>query len=172
MHTIAVVRSCKAKVCSCNLSCSCGCVKPPFEVVLSVVAGLKSPFVLAVVPGWNPLFAVALAVVCLMWDAVAVAVALVRWGDIAFAVALYNCAPALVIRSCASFLTKLNAFVMSYIVVEAKILSFHPTMPRRHDSWRTHPTTINSRQFYSIHVCYDTLWACYTTTTFSENFSY
>ena len=49
MHTIAVVRSCKAKVCSCNLSCSCGCGKPPFEVVLSVVAGLNSQFVLAVV---------------------------------------------------------------------------------------------------------------------------
>ena len=51
MHTVVVVRSFKAKVCSCNLSCSCGCVKPPFEVVLSVVSGLKSPFVLAVVPG-------------------------------------------------------------------------------------------------------------------------
>ena len=161
----------------------------PFVLAVAVVDDLRAAVAVvhAVVPGWNPLFAVALAVVGLMWDAVAVAVALVRWEDIAFAVALYNCkcvwtarscnsaykyAPALVIRSCSSFLTKLNAFVMSYIVVEAKILSFHPTMPRRHDSWRTHPTTINSRQFYSIHVCYDTLWACYTTTTFSENFSY
>ena len=70
MH--AVVCSCEARVCSCNRSCSCGCLKPSFAVVLAVVPGLKSPFVLAVavvddfcaavvlavVPSYDPSFAV------------------------------------------------------------------------------------------------------------------
>ena len=74
-----LLRSCKASVCCCNLSCSCGCLKPSFAVVLAVVPGLKSPFVLAVavvddlcaavavvlavVPSYDPSFAVVIAVV-------------------------------------------------------------------------------------------------------------
>ena len=62
-------------VCSCDRSCSCGCLKPSF----AVVPGLKSPFVLAfavvddlcaavavllaIVPIYNPSFAVVIAVV-------------------------------------------------------------------------------------------------------------
>ena len=73
----AVACSCEASVCIYNRSCSCGCVKPSFPVVLAVVPSLKSSFVLAVavvddlypevapvvVPSYNPKFAVALAVV-------------------------------------------------------------------------------------------------------------
>ena len=71
------VCSCEASVCSCNRSCSCGCLKPSFAVVLAVVPGLKSPVVLAVVddlyaavavvlavvPSYDPSFAVVLVVV-------------------------------------------------------------------------------------------------------------
>ena len=48
MPVFAVVCKCEASVCSCNRSCSCGCLKPLFAVVLAVVPGLKSPFSLAV----------------------------------------------------------------------------------------------------------------------------
>ena len=66
----------EASVCSCNRSCSCGCLKPSFAAVLAVVPDLKSPVVLAVddlcaavavvlavVPSYDPSFAVVLAVV-------------------------------------------------------------------------------------------------------------
>ena len=48
MHAIAVVCNCEAGVCSCDRSCSCGCLKPSFAVVLAVVQVLKSQSVLAV----------------------------------------------------------------------------------------------------------------------------
>ena len=43
-----IVCSCEAGVCSCDRSCSCGYLQPMFAVVLAVLPGLKSPFVLAV----------------------------------------------------------------------------------------------------------------------------
>ena len=79
MHAVAVVSSCEASVCSCNRSCSCGCLKPSFVVVLAVDSGLRSPFVLvvAVVDAFCSAVAVALAVVGLIRDAVALTVAVV-----------------------------------------------------------------------------------------------
>ena len=47
MNAVAVVCSSEASVCSCNHSCNCGCLTPSFAVVLAVVPGLRSPFVLA-----------------------------------------------------------------------------------------------------------------------------
>ena len=38
----------QAGVCSCDHSCSCGCLKPSLSVVRAVVPSLKSPFALAV----------------------------------------------------------------------------------------------------------------------------
>ena len=79
LHAVAVVCSCEASVCSCNRSCSCRYLKPSLAVVLAVVPGLMSPFVLAVsvvddvcyaiaivfaaVPSSNTPFAEAIAVV-------------------------------------------------------------------------------------------------------------
>ena len=57
------VCSCEASVCSRNRSCSCGCLKPSFAVLLAVVPGLKSPVVLAVVDDLCAAVAVVLAVV-------------------------------------------------------------------------------------------------------------
>ena len=77
MQLYAVVCSCEAGVCSCNHSCSCGCLKPSFAVVLAVVPGLKSPFVLAVVTDFCAAVAVALAVVPSYDPSIAVVIAVV-----------------------------------------------------------------------------------------------
>ena len=45
----AVVCCFEAGVCSCDRSCSCGCLKPSFAVVITVVPDLTPPFALAVV---------------------------------------------------------------------------------------------------------------------------
>ena len=68
-------------MCNCEAGvCSCGCLKPLFAVVLAVLPGLKSPFVLAVavVAASNHHFAVVLAVVPGLKSPIALAVAVVN----------------------------------------------------------------------------------------------